>query len=85
MLDDAEDGVCEGGLFPPGYTDFEHGEVGLSIANPHFAAALFDVYAGPGGIVPEARKEWSQGVLSLLDQAGLRIKKRPHAAHMNYL
>ena len=75
ILGVADDGTCEGGLFPPGISDFKHAEPSLKFAEPKFGEALLSVYLDANGIVPEAREQWAQAAKSLLDgskESGIR-------------
>lgn len=65
----AEDGSSEGGWFAPGTTDFSAITPTLKYDSPDFGRALFDVYAGQGAIVPDAKAQWAQSAHALLKRA----------------
>jgi hypothetical protein len=62
----AEDNVLTGGLFPPGFDDWEHVQSTMDLPNENFCRALYDMYIGPQSIVPDGRQHYAQGLLELL-------------------
>jgi hypothetical protein len=62
----AEENVLTGDLFPPGFTDFADAKVSQVLPNENFCRALYDMYIGPGTIVPDGRQQFAQGALDLL-------------------
>lgn len=62
----AEENVLTGDLFPPGFTDFADAKVSQALPNENFCRALYDMYIGPGTIVPDGRQQFAQGALELL-------------------
>ncbi len=58
MSASAEEGVLEGGVFPPSQKDFQHVQPTLRFPSQNLCRAIFDIYLEPATLVPTARQQW---------------------------
>ena len=74
MYNIADDGSGDGGIFPPGFQDWQHANPGLRYTEPAFGEALMDMYIGSGKLVPDAREKWAKAAVLFLNTASQDIQ-----------
>lgn len=64
----AEDDTLSGGLFPPGFTDWQSAQPPMAIKNAGFCKAMFAMYIDDQTVVKPTRKIWAKNITGLPSQ-----------------
>lgn len=64
----AEDDTLSGGLFPPGFNDWQNAKPPMAIKNAGFCKAMFDMYIDDKTVVKPTRAIWAKSIAALPSQ-----------------